>query len=124
MTSEQNNQVLAELREIRQSISGLESKIVDTKSSLDDKITDTKQSLHNEILSIRNELLEFQLKTQQLDDVSNWSQQFRENITIAELERIREDVAQLKEYKAKSTVIFALAQFVMAGVVAWLTSKG
>jgi DNA repair exonuclease SbcCD ATPase subunit len=122
MSSEQAQaQVLAELHEIRRCINNLDSKIVDTKSSLDSKITDTKELLQNEIHSIRNELLEFQLKAQQLDDVSNWSTQFREQITIAELERIRQDVASLKEYKAKSTVVFAVAQIVMAGVIAYLT---
>jgi len=105
-----NNEVLAELREIRQSLNGVESKILDVKQSLQDEI-------HN----IRAEILEFQLKAQQLDDIGEWSARFRERITLADLERLREDVQSLKEYKAKSTVVFATAQFVMAGLVAWIT---
>jgi len=108
--SDWNSEVLRELREIRQSI-----------STLDAKIADTKKSLQDEIHSIRAEILEFQLKTQQLDDVTDWANRFRERITLADLDRLKNEVESLKEFKAKSTVIFALVQFAMAGVVAWLT---
>tara|TARA_B100001057_G_C22867963_1_gene957444 strand:- start:913 stop:1257 length:345 start_codon:yes stop_codon:yes gene_type:complete len=105
-----STEVLKELQQIRQSI-----------STLDAKITDTKQSLQDEIHSIRAEILEFQLKTQQLDDVTAWANRFREKITLADVERLKADVDALKEYKAKSTVVFATVQFIMAGIVAWLT---
>lgn len=108
--SDWNSEVLRELREIRQSI-----------STLDEKIADTKKSLQDEIHSIRAEILEFQLKTQQLDDVTDWANRFRERITLADLERLKNEVDSLKEFKVKSTVIFSLVQFAMAGVVAWLT---
>lgn len=102
--------VLKELQEIRQSI-----------SKLDEKIVDTKHSLQDEIHSMKEDLLSFQLKAEKLEDIHTWSKQFQENITLAELLRLRDDVASLKEYKAKSTVIFAVIQFGMATLVAWLT---
>ncbi|MHA2135659.1 MAG: hypothetical protein ACW99J_17530, partial [Candidatus Thorarchaeota archaeon] len=90
-TSDQNwnTEVLKELRQIGQSI-----------STLDAKITDTKQSLQDEIHSIRAEILEFQLKSQQNDDVNAWATRFREKITLADIERLKADVDSLREYKA------------------------
>ena len=108
MTNDQN--IINELREIRQSILNLES-----------KVTDVKQSLQDEIHSIRAEMLEFQLRANQLDEVSAWTARFKETMTLAELERLRQDMQQLKEFKAKSTVVFAAAQFIMAALVAWFT---
>ena len=105
-----NGEIIRELREIRNSITGLES-----------KITDVKQSLQDEIHSIRTEMIEFQVRAQQLDEVSEWATRFKEKITLSDIERLREDVQNLREYKAKSTVVFATVQFVMAAVVAWLT---
>lgn len=105
-----DDSVVKELREIRNSI-----------VSLNTKISDVKDSLQGEIHSIRSEILQFQLKTQQLDEVTDWSTRFRERITLAELERMRDDLTALREYKAKSTVVFAAAQFVMAALVAWFT---
>jgi DNA repair exonuclease SbcCD ATPase subunit len=104
------SEVLNELREIRTSI-----------SRLDAKITDTKNSLQDEIHSIRAEILEFQLKTQKLDEVDEWSKEFKSKITIADLERLRDDVITLKEFKTKSTVMFMTAQFLMAAALAWFT---
>ena len=103
----QNDLILQELREIR--------------SSLETRITDVKESLQDEIHSIRTEMLEFQLRANQLDEISSWARRFKETVTLAEIERLRQDVQQLKEFKAKSTVIFALIQFLMATAVAWIT---
>lgn len=108
--SDSDDNLIKELREIRNSI-----------GTLDAKVDNVKNSLQTEIHNIRSEILQFQLKTQQLDALNEWSTRFRERITLTELERMREDIAQLREYKAKSTVVFAAAQFVMAALVAWFT---
>jgi hypothetical protein len=105
-----DDSVIRELREIRNSI-----------VTMNTKISDVKDSLQSEIHGIRSEILQFQLKTQQLDDLTEWSTRFRERVTLAELERMRDDISALREYKAKSTVVFAAAQFVMAAIVAWVT---
>ena len=110
-------EIMRELQSIRDCIN-------ETKSSLDSRISDTRELIQNEIHGIRTELLAFQAKTQQLDDLTAWSTQFRETVTLAEIERLRQDVEALKLHKAKSMVIFAVAQFLMAGGVAWFTSKG
>jgi hypothetical protein len=110
MADQDENSVVYELREIRNSL-----------STLDSKIGDVKQSLQSEIHSIRSEILQFQLKAQQLDDISEWSTRFREKITLTDIERMRDDISNLKEFKAKAAVSFAMAQFVMAAVVAWFT---
>lgn len=109
--------VLDELKEIRKSIVRLDEKITDTN----DKIADTKTSLQDEIHSIKADLLQFQIKTQQLEELQSWSTDFKNTLTLAELERIRADVVSLKEYKAKSTVVFAVVQFGMAALMAWVS---
>lgn len=109
--------VLDELKEIRNSIVRLDEKITDTN----DKIADTKTALQDEIHSIKADLIAFQIKTQKLEDIHNWSRKFQNTVTLAELERIREDVVILKEYKAKSTVVFAVVQFGMAALMAWVS---
>lgn len=105
-----NDNLMNELREIRNSI-----------STLDSKIGDVKLSLQNEIHNIRSEILQFQLKTRQLDDLTEWSTRFREKVTLADLERMRDELTTLKEFKVKATVSFAMVQFVVAGLIAWFT---
>ena len=107
--------IMTELQEIRRSISNLDSKMSETQRDLQADINAIRAEIH----TIR--ALEFQLKAQQLDDISNWTGRFREKLTISDLERIKDEVDQLKVYKAKSTVVFAIVQFGMAAVVAYLT---
>ncbi len=112
-----NVAIMTELQEIRRSISHLDSKMSETQRDLQADINSIRAEIH----TIRAEILEFQLKAQQLDDISNWTGRFREKLTISDLEKIKDEVDQLKVYKAKSTVVFAIVQFGMAAVVAYLT---
>ena len=109
--------VIRELQEIRQSIAVLDSKLSDTQRSLQNEIHTIRAEIH----TIRAEILEFQLKSQQLEDIHTWTTRFREKITLSDVEKLREDVLQLKEFKAKSTVVFAVVQFAMAAIVTYLT---
>jgi len=104
-----NAELIRELQEIRNSI-----------SSLDQKILDTKTSLQDEIHSIKSEILEFQLKTQKLEDIHTWSKEFQQKITLSEIERLRIDVSNLKEYKTRAAVIFGVIQFGMGGLMAYM----
>lgn len=112
-----NLAIMTELQEIRRSISNLESKMSDTQKDLQTDI----HSIRAEIHTIRADILEFQLKAQQLEDIHTWVGKFKDRLTLSDLEKLREDVAHLKEYKAKSTVVFAIVQFAMATIVAYLT---
>ena len=103
-------ELIRDIREIRTSI-----------SSIDTKVADFKQSIQQEIHNIRVELLQFQMRSAQLDDVTAWTTRFREQITLADLDRLKNDVQHIKEFKAKSTVVFAVVQFIMAAAVAWFT---
>jgi len=103
-------ELIRDIREIRTSI-----------NSIDTKVADFKQSIQQEIHNIRVELLQFQMRASQLDEVTSWTTRFREQITLADLEKLKDDVQHLKEYRAKSTVIFAVVQFLMATTVAWIT---
>lgn len=103
-------ELIRDIREIRTSI-----------NSIDTKVADFKQSIQQEIHNIRVELLQFQMRSAQLDDVTAWTSRFREQITLTDLERLKNDVQHLKEFKAKSTVVFAVVQFLMATAVAWFT---
>jgi len=103
-------ELIKELQEIRKSI-----------TSLDQKIVDTKQSLQDEIHSIKSEILEFQLKTQKLEDIHQWSKEFQQKLTLSDLEQIKLDVSDLKIYKTKAAVIFGLVQVLMGGAFAYLT---
>lgn len=109
--------IMNELQAIRISISNLESKMTNTQKDLQTDI----HSIRTEIHTIRADILEFQLKAQQLEDVHTWVSKFKDRLTLSDLEKLREDVAHLKEYKAKSTVVFAIVQFAMATLVAYLT---
>lgn len=111
MMSPTNQEALIkELKEIRELVSSLDTKILESRTQLQD-----------EIHSIRTEVVAFQLRAIQLDDLSAWSARFRETITLQDLERLRSEVQSLKEFKAKATMLFASVQFLMAGVVAWIT---
>jgi hypothetical protein len=110
MHSSDHQDLLKELREIRELVSSLDTKILESRTQLQD-----------EIHSIRTEVVAFQLRAIQLDDLTAWSARFRETITLQDLERLREEVQSLKEFKTKGTMFFASVQFLMAGVVAWIT---
>ena len=112
-----SDQIIQELQEIRRSLSSLDGTMTETQRTLQADINTLRAEIH----TIRAEILEFQLKAQQLDDVHRWSQKFREKLTISDLERMKSEVDQLKVYKAKSTVVFAVVQFAMAAIVAYLT---
>lgn len=112
-----SDQIIQELQEIRRSLSSLDGTMTETQRALQADINTLRAEIH----TIRAEILEFQLKAQQLDDIYQWSSRFRERLTISELERMKAEVDQLKVYKAKSTVVFAIAQFTMAAIVAYLT---
>ena len=112
-----SDQIVQELQEIRRSLSSLDGQMSETQRALQADIN----ALRAEIHTIRAEILEFQLKTQKLDDVHQWSRSFREKLTTSDLERMKNDVDALKVYKAKSAVVFAVVQFAMAAIVAYLT---
>jgi len=103
-------ELIRDIREIRTSV-----------LSIDSKVADFKQSMQQEIHNIRVELLQFQMRASQLDEVSSWANRFREQITLSDLEKLKDDVQHLKEYRAKATVIFAVVQFIMGVAVAWVT---
>lgn len=112
MSNEQNQEsdLSRDIREIRTCI-----------TAIDAKVADIKQSMQQEIHAIRVELLQFQMRAAQLDDVSSWSSRFREQITLTDLEKMREDVQGLKEYRTKAAVTFTVIQFIVGIGVAWFT---
>jgi len=109
-TSPTTETILNEIREIQKALVSVQT-----------QINDVKKSLQDEIHAVRTEFLDFQIRANQLDDVYTWSQKVREVITIQELERIRNEVNELSNFKVKVTALFAAAQAITAAVVAYIT---
>lgn len=105
-----SDMILVEIREIQKSLNSMQT-----------QINDVKKSLQDEIHAVRTEFLDFQIRARQLDDVYDWSQRVREVITVQELERIRNEVNELSNFKIRVTLLFAVAQAITAAIVAYIT---
>ena len=121
MTEDKRTTLIVEqLNRIQASITGVEGQIRD----LDSRVTDVKESLQEEILSVKGEMLQFQLTRDKLEDVYIWSKTFRETVTISEVERLRAEVEVLRQFRAKASMIFVAVQFAMGAILFWMKVGG
>tara|TARA_Y100000592_G_scaffold94261_1_gene158730 strand:+ start:310 stop:699 length:390 start_codon:yes stop_codon:yes gene_type:complete len=115
------------LTKIQTSVDGMTGQLRDVEGHLRDldlRVSDVKESVRQEMENVREEVLQFQLTRNKIEDVHTWSKKFRETVTISEVERLRAEVENLRQFRAKATMIFITVQAMMGAAMFWKQMLG
>jgi len=123
MTDKEGTAAIFEyLTKIQTSVDGMTGQLRDVEGrlrELDVRVSDVKNSVREEMESVREEILQFQLTRNKIEDVYNWSRKFQETVTISEVERLRAEVENLRQFRAKATMVFVTVQALMGAGLFW-----
>jgi len=123
MTDKEGTAAIFEyLTKIQTSVDGMTGQLRDVEGhlrELDIRVSDVKNSVREEMETVREEILQFQLTRNKIEDVYNWSRKFQETVTISEVERLRSEVETLRQFRAKATMVFFTVQAMMGAALFW-----
>lgn len=123
MTDKEGTAAIFEyLTKIQTSVDGMTGQLRDVEGhlrELDLRVSDVKNSVREEMETVREEILQFQLTRNKIEDVYNWSRKFQETVTISEVERLRSEVETLRQFRAKATMVFFTVQAMMGAGLFW-----
>lgn len=110
------------LTKIQTSVDGMSGQLRDVEGhlrELDVRVSDVKDSVRQEMEAVRDEILQFQLTRTKIEEVYSWSRKFQDTVTISEVERLRAEVENLRQFRAKATMVFVTVQALMGAGLFW-----
>jgi hypothetical protein len=76
------------------------------------------EALRGELQDVKNQLTELKAKEDRVQDLKEWKEKVDEVASPSQLKNALQEIEDLKVFKTKAVTIFAVIQFVMAGVIA------
>jgi len=76
------------------------------------------EALRGELQDVKNQLTELKAKEDRVQDLKEWKEKVDEVASPTQLKNALQEIEDLKVFKTKAVTIFAVIQFVMAGVIA------
>lgn len=123
MTDKEGTSAIFEyLTKIQTSVDGMSGQLRDVEGhlrELDVRVSDVKSSVRQEMEAVRDEILQFQLTRTKIEEVYSWSRKFQDTVTISEVERLRAEVENLRQFRAKATMVFVTVQALMGAGLFW-----
>jgi TolA-binding protein len=76
------------------------------------------EALRIELQDVKNQLTELKAKEDRVQDLKDWKEKIDEVASPSQLQNALQEIEDLKTFKTKAVTIFAVVQFLMAGIVA------
>ena len=76
------------------------------------------EALRGELQDVKNQLTELKAKEDRVQDLKDWKEKIDEVASPTQLQNALQEIEDLKTFKTKAVTIFAVVQFVMAGIIA------
>ena len=76
------------------------------------------EALRIELQDVKNQLTELKAKEDRVQDVKDWKEKIDEVASPSQLQNALQEIEDLKTFKTKAVTIFAVVQFLMAGIIA------
>ncbi len=76
-------------------------------------IKDLNESLND----MKREITELRAREDKVQEIAKWKERIDEVASPTQLEKLKEEVEDLKMFRTKAVTIFAVIQFIMAAVV-------
>ena len=76
-------------------------------------IKDLNESLND----MKREITELRAREDKVQEIAKWKERIDEGASPTQLEKLKEEVEDLKMFRTKAVTIFAVIQFIMAAVV-------
>ena len=76
------------------------------------------EGLRNELQDVKNQLTELKAKEDRVQDLKDWKEKIDEVASPSQLQNALQEIEDLKTFKTKAVTIFAVVQFLMAGIIA------
>jgi len=76
------------------------------------------EALRIELQDVKNQLTELKAKEDRVQDLKDWKEKIDEVASPSQLQNALQEIEDLKTFKTKAVTIFAVVQFVMAGIIA------
>ena len=75
------------------------------------------KELNDSINDMKREMTEIRAKEDKVQELVKWKERIDEVASPTQLEKLKEEVEDLKMFRTKAVTIFAVIQFLMAAVV-------
>ena len=75
------------------------------------------KELNDSINEMKREMTEIRAKEDKVQELVKWKERIDEVASPTQLEKLKEEVEDLKMFRTKAVTIFAVIQFLMAAVV-------
>ena len=76
------------------------------------------EGLRVELQDVKNQLTELKAKEDRVQDLKEWKEKIDDVASPSQLQNALQEIEDLKTFKTKAVTIFAVVQFLMAGVLA------
>jgi len=76
------------------------------------------EGLRAELQDVKNQLTELKAKEDRVQDLKEWKEKIDDIASPSQLQNALQEIEDLKTFKTKAVTIFAVVQFLMAGVLA------
>ena len=76
-------------------------------------IKDLNESLND----MKREITELRAREDKVQEIAKWKERIDEVASPTQLEKLKEEVEDLKMFRTKAVTVFAVIQFIMAAVV-------
>jgi Tfp pilus assembly protein PilO len=78
------------------------------------------EALRGELQDVKNQLTELKVKEDRVQELKTWKEKIDEVASPTQLKSAIDELEDLKVFKTRAVTVFAVVQFVMAGVIAFL----
>lgn len=75
------------------------------------------KDLNENLQDVKREITEMKAKEDKVQELVKWKDRIDEVTSPTQLEKLKEEVEELKLFKTKAVTIFAVIQFAMAAIV-------
>ena len=76
------------------------------------------EALRIELQDVKNQLTELKAKEDRVQELKDWKEKIDEVSSPSQLQNAFQEIEDLKTFKTKAVTIFAVVQFLMAGIIA------
>ena len=82
-----------------------------------ENLDQSMNGLRQEIQELKGELAEMRGKQSNVQDLKDWKNKMDEVCSPTQLKELKEEVEDLKLFKAKAITVFAVVQFIMGAIL-------
>tara|TARA_Y100000296_G_C5164132_1_gene253575 strand:+ start:785 stop:1105 length:321 start_codon:yes stop_codon:yes gene_type:complete len=77
-------------------------------------------ALRIELQDVKNQLTELKAREDRVQELKAWKEKIDDVVSPTQMKVTLKDIEELKMFKTKAVTVFAVVQFIMAGVLAFM----